>query len=79
MTEQIIFCDTTYLQKLYRYNPITKTWKLRAIGYITILQNITTGKIRMEMHENTTKKLRLNHYINPNFPITVFIIASTSS
>lgn len=72
MTEQIIFYDSTYLQRLHRYDPITKTWKLRAIGYITLLQNTISGKIRVEMHENKTKKPRMNHYINPNFPITVY-------
>lgn len=67
--ENLIFRDTTYIQKLYLYDKNKNEWIRRAYGYIELFQNISTKKVRVIMYENKTLHLRLNHYINSTVPI----------
>merc|ERR1712054_676530 len=60
--------------KLYRWGEDVKgekMWKDRGTGDVKLLKHHDTGKVRVLLRVDKTKKIRLNHYISPDLELKV--------
>merc|ERR1712072_1009401 len=60
--------------KLYRWGEDVKggkMWKDRGTGELKLLKHHDTGKIRVLLRVDKTKKIRLNHYLSPDLELKV--------
>merc|ERR1711998_70166 len=60
--------------KLYRWGEDVKgekCWKDRGVGDVKFLKHHDTGKVRILLRVDKTKKIRLNHYFSPEIELQV--------
>jgi len=59
--------NVVYREKsaLYRFDKSRNEWKERGKGDIRLLQDKTTGRIRLLLRQAKTQKVRLNHFVQP--------------
>ncbi|KAK0520790.1 Ran GTPase binding protein Sbp1 [Tilletia horrida] len=56
--------------KLFRFEKDTKEWKERGTGDVRLLENKSTGKVRLVMRRDKTLKVCANHYVTSDMKLS---------